>query len=74
MSAARPPAGAAAASGQQEAGGPKRRPGCPLCDADGGRVLVRAPRWRLIHAQEEGFPPPHFTLYQGGMVSRFVRE
>jgi D-alanyl-D-alanine-carboxypeptidase/D-alanyl-D-alanine-endopeptidase len=22
----------------------------------------------------EGSPPPHFTLYQGGMVSRFVRE
>ena len=30
--------------------------GCPLCDAPGGRVIVQAPRWRLVHAQEPGFP------------------
>lgn len=30
--------------------------GCPLCDADGGRVVFRAPRWRLIHVTEAGFP------------------
>jgi diadenosine tetraphosphate (Ap4A) HIT family hydrolase len=27
-----------------------------LCDAPGGRVVVQAPRWRLVHAQEPGFP------------------
>ncbi len=31
-------------------------PGCPLCDADGGALVVRTPRWRLIRAEEEGFP------------------
>ncbi|MFI4926450.1 MAG: HIT family protein [Burkholderiales bacterium] len=30
--------------------------GCPLCEAPGGRVVVQAPRWRLVHAQEPGFP------------------
>ncbi|MBA2672067.1 HIT family protein [Ramlibacter sp.] len=30
--------------------------GCPLCDADGGTLVVRTPRWRLIRADEEGFP------------------
>ena len=33
-----------------------KQPGCPLCDGDGGRVIVQAPRWRLVHAQEPGFP------------------
>nr|WP_242529090.1 HIT family protein [Ramlibacter ginsenosidimutans] len=27
-----------------------------MCDAPGGRVVVQAPRWRLVHAQEPGFP------------------
>ncbi|MES2936237.1 MAG: HIT family protein [Pseudomonadota bacterium] len=31
-------------------------PGCPLCDADGGALVLRTPRWRLIRADEEGFP------------------
>jgi diadenosine tetraphosphate (Ap4A) HIT family hydrolase len=30
--------------------------GCPLCDADGGVLVARTPRWRLIRAVEEGFP------------------
>ena len=30
--------------------------GCPLCDEDGGRVVLRTPHWRLVHAQEAGFP------------------
>jgi diadenosine tetraphosphate (Ap4A) HIT family hydrolase len=33
-----------------------KQPGCPLCDAAGGRVIVQAPRWRLVHAEEPGFP------------------
>ena len=38
--------------------------GCPLCDAPGGRVLVQAPRWRLIHAQEAGFPAFYRVVWQ----------
>jgi len=30
--------------------------GCPLCDAAGGRVVVATGRWRLVHADEPGFP------------------
>ncbi len=29
---------------------------CSLCAGDGGRLVLRADRWRLIHAQEAGFP------------------
>jgi diadenosine tetraphosphate (Ap4A) HIT family hydrolase len=38
--------------------------GCPLCDAPGGRVVVQTPRWRLIHAQEEGFPAFYRLVWQ----------
>lgn len=31
-------------------------PGCPLCDAAGGRLVLATPEWRLINAQEPGFP------------------
>lgn len=31
-------------------------PGCPLCEAAGGSVVLETPRWRLIHADEPGFP------------------
>jgi diadenosine tetraphosphate (Ap4A) HIT family hydrolase len=30
--------------------------GCPLCDADGGRVVLRAAKFRVVRADEEGFP------------------
>lgn len=30
--------------------------GCPLCESAGGRLLLQTPRWRLIHAEEAGFP------------------
>lgn len=30
--------------------------GCPLCDAAGGHVVLRADRFRVVRAQEEGFP------------------
>jgi diadenosine tetraphosphate (Ap4A) HIT family hydrolase len=33
-----------------------KQPGCPLCEAPGGRLVFQAPRWRLVHAQEPGFP------------------
>lgn len=31
-------------------------PGCPLCEAAGGRLLFDGPSFRLIHATEAGFP------------------
>lgn len=30
--------------------------GCPLCEAPGGRVVFQGPAFRVIHAQEDGFP------------------
>ena len=33
-----------------------RQPGCPLCEGEGGRLVLRTPAWRLIHAAEPGFP------------------
>jgi diadenosine tetraphosphate (Ap4A) HIT family hydrolase len=30
--------------------------GCPLCDAAGGPVVFEGPRFRVIRAQEAGFP------------------
>ena len=38
--------------------------GCALCDAAGGRVVVQAPRWRLIHAEEPGFPAFYRVVWQ----------
>jgi diadenosine tetraphosphate (Ap4A) HIT family hydrolase len=33
-----------------------RAAGCPLCDAEGGHVVARAGKFRLVRAEEEGFP------------------
>lgn len=30
--------------------------GCPLCEGEGGRLVLRTPRFRIIHATEAGFP------------------
>ncbi|RDI26313.1 diadenosine tetraphosphate (Ap4A) HIT family hydrolase [Pseudacidovorax intermedius] len=30
--------------------------GCPLCAEPGGRVVAEGAQWRVIHAQEAGFP------------------
>jgi diadenosine tetraphosphate (Ap4A) HIT family hydrolase len=38
--------------------------GCALCDAPGGRVVVQAPRWRVIHAEEAGFPAFYRVVWQ----------
>jgi diadenosine tetraphosphate (Ap4A) HIT family hydrolase len=38
--------------------------GCPLCDAAGGRVVVQGPKWRLVHAQEPGFPAFYRVVWQ----------
>jgi diadenosine tetraphosphate (Ap4A) HIT family hydrolase len=38
--------------------------GCPLCDEAGGRVVLQAPRWRLVHASEAGFPAFYRVVWQ----------
>jgi len=40
------------------------QPGCPLCDGPGGRLLLQTPRWRVIHAQEPGFPGFYRLVWQ----------
>ena len=39
-------------------------PGCVFCEGTGGRVLVQAEKWRLIHAQEAGFPAFYRVVWQ----------
>ncbi len=34
----------------------RREAACPLCRADGGRVLVGAPRWRIVLADDVDHP------------------
>jgi diadenosine tetraphosphate (Ap4A) HIT family hydrolase len=38
--------------------------GCPLCGSSGGRVVVQAPRWRIVHASEVGFPAFYRLVWQ----------
>jgi len=38
--------------------------GCPLCDEAGGRVVLQAPRWRLVHAPEAGLPAFYRLVWQ----------
>lgn len=38
--------------------------GCPLCDAAGGRVVLQTPRWRLVHAEEAGFPAFYRVVWE----------
>jgi diadenosine tetraphosphate (Ap4A) HIT family hydrolase len=38
--------------------------GCPLCDGPGGRIVVQAPRWRVVHAEEAGFPAFYRLVWQ----------
>jgi diadenosine tetraphosphate (Ap4A) HIT family hydrolase len=37
---------------------------CPLCDADGGIVVHRAPRWRVVRADEPDFPAFYRVVWQ----------
>jgi diadenosine tetraphosphate (Ap4A) HIT family hydrolase len=37
---------------------------CPLCDGPGGRVVVQAQRWRIVHAEEAGFPAFYRLVWQ----------
>jgi diadenosine tetraphosphate (Ap4A) HIT family hydrolase len=38
--------------------------GCRLCERSGGRVVVQAPRWRIVHAEEAGFPGFYRLVWQ----------
>lgn len=37
---------------------------CPLCTAAGGRVVLQAGKWRLVHADEPGFPAFYRLVWQ----------
>ncbi|MBX3588537.1 MAG: HIT family protein [Ramlibacter sp.] len=37
---------------------------CSLCEADGGEVIVRTPRLRVIRADEPGFPAFYRVVWQ----------
>jgi diadenosine tetraphosphate (Ap4A) HIT family hydrolase len=41
-----------------------RVPGCPLCDAPGGRLVFQGARLRVIHAGEAGFPGFYRVVWQ----------
>lgn len=34
----------------------RRKPGCPLCEGTGGTLIAQTDKWRLIRADEPGFP------------------
>lgn len=38
--------------------------GCPLCESPGGRVVAQGGRWRLVHAEEAGFPAFYRVVWQ----------
>lgn len=39
--------------------------GCPLCEGAGGRLVLQTTRWRIIHAQEAGFPAFYRVVWNG---------
>lgn len=39
--------------------------GCPLCDDDGGTLVFRNERLRIIHANEAGFPAFYRVVWDG---------
>ena len=45
-------------------------PGCPLCEGEGGRLVLRTPRFHIIHAVEAGFPG-FYRLVWNAHVSEF---
>jgi diadenosine tetraphosphate (Ap4A) HIT family hydrolase len=38
--------------------------GCPLCEGPGGRVVFESPKFRVIHAQEAGFPAFYRVIWR----------
>jgi diadenosine tetraphosphate (Ap4A) HIT family hydrolase len=45
-------------------------PGCPLCDGPGGAVVFSGPKFRVIRADEPGFPA-FYRLVWTGHVTEF---
>jgi diadenosine tetraphosphate (Ap4A) HIT family hydrolase len=43
---------------------PSRVEGCPLCQAAGGRVVFEVPEFRVIHAEEAGFPAFYRVIWR----------
>jgi diadenosine tetraphosphate (Ap4A) HIT family hydrolase len=41
-----------------------REAGCALCGAVGGRIVVQTQDWRVVHAQEPGFPAFYRVIWQ----------
>lgn len=41
-----------------------RRDGCVLCETSGGRLVFEAPQFRVIHAEEAGFPAFYRVIWQ----------
>lgn len=40
-------------------------PGCPLCDGPGGTVIFAGPKFRVIRADEAGFPAFYRLVWTG---------
>ncbi|UUX96840.1 HIT family protein [Aquabacterium sp. J223] len=38
--------------------------GCPLCEEDGGRLVLRTPRLRVIRAEDDDFPAFYRVVWQ----------
>ncbi len=43
---------------------PIRLPGCPLCEEPGGTLVWRGPLYRIVRADEEGFPAFYRVVWQ----------
>ncbi|MBU6436367.1 MAG: HIT family protein [Betaproteobacteria bacterium] len=37
---------------------------CPFCDTDGGRLVYRGRKLRVVHASEDGFPAFYRVIWQ----------
>jgi hypothetical protein len=42
-----------------------KAPGCPLCEGPGGTVVFQGPRFRLVRADEPGFPAFYRLVWTG---------
>ena len=44
---------------------------CPLCESAGGTVIARAPRWRLVRADEAAYFPAFYRVVWNDHVPEF---
>jgi diadenosine tetraphosphate (Ap4A) HIT family hydrolase len=42
-----------------------KSPGCPLCDSAGGRLVFSCDEFRVVHADEKGFPAFYRVVWNG---------